>query len=212
MRRMLFSALAVPVFALAACGGDDEPEVQEPGGDATSEEASASEDAAATTTEDAAETTTEDVAAETSAPPADDSSATSAGEAMGGEQGQAAADRTEEFLVALVNADPALCGTILNLQGTAPMNEAPADLKQCEEQIIPPLAQQMEGLLSEDQAGIIDEIEITGAQIEGETATVTSDNFSGTLGQGFAQGLGRDIILQNIGGQWYVDFQKTFLG
>lgn len=210
MRRLLTTAVAVPIFALAACGGEEDPQVQEPGGDSspTNEAAQTSTEASETTTEDM-ETTTQ--AEQTSTP--DDSSATSAGgPAMGGEEGQAAADRTEEFLIALVNADPALCGTILNLQGNAPMNEAPADLKQCEEQIIPPLAQQMDGLLTEEQAGTINEIEITGAQVDGETATVTPDNFSGSLGQGFAQGLGRDIVLQNIGGEWYVDFQQTFLG
>lgn len=210
MRRLLISAVSVPVFALAACGDDEaDPQVQEPAS-SPSTSAPATEDMAEATTDDMAEMTTEDMATETSAPP-DDSSATSpGGEAMGGEDGQAAADRTEEFLVSLVKADPKLCETMLNLQSDAPMAESPDDLKLCKEELIPTLEQEMGGLMSKEQAGLIDGIEINGAMVEGDTATVTEDNYAGALGQGFAKGFGQDIMLQRIDDEWYVDFQKTF--
>ncbi len=210
MRRLLISAVSVPVFALAACGGDDaDPQVQEPDS-APATSAPATKDMAETTTEDMAETTTEDMTTETSAAP-DDSSATSAGgNAMGGEEGQAAADRTEEFLVALVRADPKLCETMLNLQSDAPMTESPDDLKLCRDELIPTLEKEMEGLMTKEQAGLIEGIEINGAMVEGDTATVNKDNYTGPLGQGFANGFGQDVMLQRIDDEWYVDFQKTF--
>ncbi len=209
MRRLLISAVSVPVFALAACGGGEaDPQVQEPdSAPATSVE---TQDLAETTTEDMAQTTTEDMASETAAAP-DDSSATSAGgEAMGGEEGQAAADRTEEFLVALVNADPKLCETMLNLQSDAPMAESPGDLKLCRQQLIPTLEKEMKGLMTKEQAGMIDGLEINGAMVKGDIATVTKDNYAGSLGQGFANGFNQDVKLQRIDDEWYVDFQKTF--
>lgn len=211
MRRYLLTALTAPVFALTACGGQDaEPQVQEPDS-APATESPTSEEPATETTEEATETTTEDTATETTAPPPDDASDTSAGgEAMGGKEGQAAADRTEEFLIALVNADPKLCDTMLNLQSTAPMKDSPDDLKMCQDELIPTLDKQMKGLLPEGQAEILDDLEINGAKVDGDTATVTEDNYDGAIGKGFAQGFGQDVTLQNVEGEWYVDFQKTF--
>lgn len=202
MRRRLISALAVPVLALAACGGDGE-EVTPPASDSATQSSAAP---------DAAETTTEDMATESSAPPADDSMKTSApgGDAMGGADGEQAAGRAKDFLVALVQADPKLCEMILNFDSTAPMAESPEDLTACEEELIPPLEQQMDGLLSEEDSSAIESLEINGAMVEGDTATITEDNFSGALGKGFARGFNKDIMMQRIDDEWYVDFVQTF--
>ncbi|MCE0485751.1 hypothetical protein [Ornithinimicrobium sediminis] len=198
MRRALVGAVLAPALLLAACGGD-EPEVQEPTPDDADRTTVAVQDEAEETTAEpdtAEETEESDAAAETEEPPAD---------AAGGEDGAAAAAVAKEFMVALVNADEELCQLIVDLDGEGPMADSPDQLQICEEDLVPTL----QGLMSEDEAAIIEMIEIDGAQVEGDTATVNRDNFSDM----FAAGFGDDeIVLQRFDDQWYVDLDNSFQG
>ena len=201
MRRVLVTSLAVPVLLLSACGGDDEPEVVEPGtSDTTSEEP------AETTTEEPEETTTDDAAETTEEPaePTDDAAGTTGGgegEATGEEQ--AAADRTKQWLVALVNGDDEVCDYMLDLTSEGPMTESQADMDLCVN-MIPSMAGSM---FDAEMAGIIESMEINGATIQGDTAVVGRDNFSEMFGEGIGD---QEITLKLIDGEWYVDLNNSF--
>ncbi|MDQ3357530.1 MAG: hypothetical protein M3520_01420 [Actinomycetota bacterium] len=231
MRRVLVTALAVPVLLLSACGGDDDPEVVEPGtSDTTSEEPAetttddaaettddaqetteepaetTTEEPAETTTEEPAETTTDDAAETTEEPdePTDDAAGTTGGgegEATGEEQ--AAADRTKQWLVAFVNGDDEVCDYMLDLTSEGPMTESQSDMDICVN-LIPSLAGDM---FDAEMAGIIESMEINGATIEGDTAVVGRDNFSEMFGEGIGD---QEITLKLIDGEWYVDLQNSF--
>jgi hypothetical protein len=197
MRRVLVGALAVPAFLLAACGGD-EPEVEEPTTSDPAVQTSAPAEDTDTATDTAEATEEPDTSSQTAAP--DDSAATSA---PGGEDGAEAAAVTEQFIVALATADPVLCELVINVEGTAPMSESPEEMEICEQQLVPTL----EGQLSEQEASIIELVEIDGAQVDGDTARVTSDNFGDLFAAGFGDG---EIVLQRFDGEWYVDLDNSF--
>ncbi len=202
MRRFLVTTLAVPALLLAACGSDDEPSVEEP---ATSSSSEPTDDAAEETTEDAVAETAE----ETAAPSEDVAGATEEpegdGEVQGGEDGQAAAAVTKDFMVALANADPEICGLLMDFTGSAPMSESQEDMDLCE-QVLPTT---LEGMITEEQASIIELIEVNGADIEGDTATVDKDNFSELFGEGFGDD---SIVLQKFDDTWYIDLDNSFQG
>lgn len=197
MRRFLVTTLAVPALLLSACGSDDEPSVEEP---AASESSEPTEDVAEETTEDVAEETieepTEDVADATGEPAAD-------GEVEGGADGEAAAAVTKEFMVALANADPEICGLLMDFTGSGPMSASEEDMSTCE-QILPTT---LEGMITEEQASIIEVIEVNGADVQGDMATVDKDNFSELFGEGFGDDA---IALQKFDGTWYVDLDNSF--
>lgn len=182
MRRLLLSALTVPVLALTACSDD-------------------SDEATATTPEPA----TDDTEATTSTSVSDGASSTVTPGASTGDDGQAAADRTEEFMVALVGADPEFCRLLVGLDGDAPMADSPDELALCEQSVIP----QLEGQVSEEEAAVVEVIEIDRPTVEGDTARVTAENFGGIFAEGFSDA---DIVLQRFDGQWYVDLQRSDLG
>ncbi len=202
MRRFLVTTLAVPALLLSACSSDEEPSVEEPAASASSEP-----------TEDVAEETTEDVAAETAeetAEPTEDiAGATegpeSDGEVEGGAEGQAAAEVTKEFMVALSNADPEICGLLMDFTGSGPMSASEEDMSLCEE-ILPTT---LEGMITEEQASIIELIEVNGADVQGDTATVDKDNFSELFGEGFGDDA---IALQKFEGTWFIDLDNSFQG
>jgi hypothetical protein len=203
MRRMLVSALAVPVLLLSACGSD-EPQVIEPDTQTTTTPAPADDvetttgptaapDAVATTSGDTATST--DDAATTTGPAAD--------EPEGGEEGQAAADRAKEWLVAFVNGEEAVCDYMLDLSSEGPMTARQGDYDTCTT-VIPSMAGEM---FPAEVAGIIELMEISGADVRGDTAVIDRDNFS----ELFAEGFGDDYItLKKFDGQWYVDMNETF--
>lgn len=193
MRRVLVTALAVPVLLLSACGGDDDPEVVEPGtSDTTSEEPAES------TTDDAAETTEEP-----DEPTGDAAETTGGGEGQATGEEQAAADRTKQWLVAFVNGDDEVCDYMLDLTSEGPMTESQSDMDTCVK-TIPSLAGNM---FDAEMAGIIESMEINGATIEGDTAVVGRDNFSEMFGEGIGD---QEITLKLIDGEWYVDLQNSF--
>ncbi len=194
MRRALVTTLAVPVLLLAACGSDDEPSVEEPAAESSSE-------ATEEPTEDTAEVT--ETVEETTEEPTEDTSAATeepagGGKPEGGKEGKAAAGRTEEFFVAMANADPAICELLLDFDGSTPMKDSKENLKVCAQILVP----ELEGLISEDEAAIIDLIEINGADVDGDTATVDKDNFSELFAQGFGDA---SIGLKKVDDEWYVD-------
>lgn len=223
MRRSLVSALVVPAFLLSACGGD-EPSVDEAAPPAETAEETTMEMAPPETAEetqapaDDATATTEappEAAAETEAP-ADEATATTgagdtaeqtgaAGGPPGGEDGEAAAAVTKDFLVALATADPEVCQLIISVTGEGPMSDSPDQVQICEDELVPSL----EGMMSEDEAAIIELIEISGAQVDGDSATVSGENFD----ELFAAGFGEDeIALRKFEDEWYIDLENSFGG
>lgn len=211
MRRALVSALAVPVLLLSACGGEEEPEVVEPSQsaeDTTDDAAEETTDAAAEeTTDDAAETTDDaamgggDAASETSEDATettgDDSAA---GEASGDEQ--AAADRTKEWFVAFVSGDEKVCDMMLDFVGdpTKPIKDT-ENYETCKT-MIPSMVGDM---FTPEMVSVIESMEINGATVEGDTATVGKDNFSEMFAEGFGD---TEIKLKLIDGEWYVDMNS----
>lgn len=204
MRRVLVATLAVPAVLLAACGSDDESSAEEPSSEG-SEQAQETTEAPS----DAQQTTTEapDGQENTQAPADDEeSSAGGAGGGVeGGAAGRAAATRTKEFMVALVNADPEICDLILDFDGEAPMKDSPDDLKICRD-VLPST---LEGLVGEEEAAIIDVIEVNGADVDGNTAIVDRDNFSELFAEGFGD---EEITLKRVDKEWYVDLDNSFQG
>ncbi|HLS40687.1 MAG TPA: hypothetical protein VK038_07995 [Ornithinicoccus sp.] len=206
MRRLLVSAVAVPVLLLSACGSD-EPEVVEPDTQTSTTTPAPADDAETTTgpaePADTEETTSGDAAGETATDDAATTSGPAAGEVEGGEEGQAAADRAKEWLVAFVNGEDAVCDYMLDLSSEGPMTAKQGDYDTCVK-VIPAMAGEM---FPAEVAGIIELMEITGADVDGDTAVVDRDNFS----ELFAEGFGDDYItLRKFDGQWYVDMNETF--
>jgi len=212
MRRLFVTALAVPALLLSACGGSDDPEVLEPSPTSvatTSDDAVTTTDTATTTTEDDATTTTDDATTTTDdeTTTTDDeattSTETSAAGDDGGPEGQAAADRAKEWLVAFVSGEETVCDYMLDLSSDGPMKDSEADYELCTS-YVPSLAGDM---FDAEVAGIIGSMEITGATVDGDTATVDRSNFS----EMFAEGFGDDVIaLKRIDGEWYVDLEQSF--
>lgn len=202
MRRTLLTLLAVPALALGACS-DGDGEVVEPTTASTpdapvdvDDEADETEDAPADDDEttDAGDPTTDDTASATTAP----------GEVEGGEDGQAAADRAKEFLLALVTADAAACSMLLSFTDSErPMTDVPSDLELCETQLPATMESTIEAQgLGEEGVAILEAMTITGADVQGDTAVVDQDNYSPL----FAEAMGDSTItLHRIGGEWYVD-------
>ncbi|GAA4877503.1 hypothetical protein [Serinicoccus chungangensis] len=200
MRRSLMALLAAPALLLGACDGG--AEVVEATGGATSE---GSDDAALTSgtdSSDAADATDDpgDAAAATSAAPED---------VEGGEEGQAAADRAKEFLLALVDADPAACGLMLSFTDTSrPMAEVPEDLELCEEQLPETMSAAVEAQgLGEEGRDILGAMQLRGAEInaEGDTAVIDEDNYS----ELFAESMGESTItLVRVDGAWFIDVER----
>jgi len=209
MRRALVTTLAVPALLLAACGSDDGPSVEESSSEeASNEEAEQAQETSEEPT-DAAQTTdgpTEEQAS-TQAPPDDEESTagTAGGAVEGGAAGKAAAARTKDFMVALVNADPEICQLIMDFEGQAPMKDSPEDLTICED-VLPST---LEGLVGEDEAAIIDVIEVNGADVDGDTAIVDGDNFDEIFAEGFGD---EEITLKKVDNEWYVDLDNSFQG
>ncbi|USQ79548.1 hypothetical protein NF556_18435 [Ornithinimicrobium faecis] len=227
MRRALVTALAVPVLLLSACGSD-EPEVEDATTEQTSEaeetteEAPATEEPAEEETTDAAPTTEEPTeAVPTTEEPTEEAPVTEApgdggetteapgagGEGEGGADGQAAADRTKEWLVAFVNAEESVCDMMLDLESTGPMVDNQAHYDIC----ISTFPTQAEGMFGStpEMAGIIESMEINGADVQGDTAVIDKDNFSPM----FAEAFGDEIItLKKIDGEWLVDMNASFNG
>lgn len=224
MRRSLVAALAVPVLLLSACGGDDEPTVEDPTtGAQTTEEETSEEPTEEETTEDEAEVTeeetTEDETEATSEEPTEEETTEDEAEVTeeettedetGGDAGgdtsadsQAAADRTKEWLVAFVNGEEAVCDMMLDLDSEGPMKDDETDYPICVS-VFPGMATEM---FDSEMAGIIQSMEINGADIDGDTATVSRDHFSAL----FAEGMGEEVItLKKIDGEWFVDMNASF--
>lgn len=207
MRRTLASAFAAPLILLAACGGsDDGPSLAEA---TTPEAASVTEEP---TTEEATteeptteEPTTEEATTEEATTEEPTEEATGASGGNGGADGEAAAMVTEDFMTALSTADPELCQLILNFNNDGPMTDSPDEVELCESLVVPTL----EGLMTEEEIAIIDLIEIDGAQIDGDKATVTGDN----MNELFAEGFGEDsIVLYKYDGDWFVSLDESFSG
>ncbi|MBW8172061.1 hypothetical protein K0651_03240 [Ornithinimicrobium sp. Arc0846-15] len=203
MRRTLASAFAAPLILLAACGGsDDGPSVAEV---TTPEDASVTEEPTTEepTTEEA--TTEEETSEEPTTEEATTEEETDASGGNGGADSEAAATVTEDFMTALSTADPELCQLILNFNNDGPMSDSPDEVELCESLVVPTL----EGLMTEEEIAIIDLIEIDGAQIDGDKATVTGDN----MNELFAEGFGEDsIVLYKHDGDWFVSLDESFSG
>lgn len=217
MRRALVTALAVPVLLLSACGSD-EPEVKD-AATSEAEEAPATEDPSEEPTDEeptddgeATEVLTDDEPTdegEATEAPGDGADATQApgdgGEGEGGAEGQAAADRTKEWLVAFVNADESVCDMMLDLDSEGPMVDNQAHYDVC----VATLPSQASAEFTEEQASLFSAVEITGADVQGDTAVVDKDNFSDI----FAEGIGdTSFTLKKIDGEWYVDLNASGFG
>ncbi|CAN5348007.1 hypothetical protein BH23ACT6_BH23ACT6_12780 [soil metagenome] len=208
MRRSIIAVLAAPMLFLTACGTDDDPSVEEATAAETSEEATEEPtDETEQTSEKPTEETTDE--SETTEEPADESEATEepAGEAEGGKEGEAAAAVTKEFMVELANAEPRSCDSMLDAfhGSTEPMSASEESLTLCQSTIVPTL----EGQITEEQGQIIELIEVNGADVQGDTATVDKDNFSELFAEGFGD---ESIQLKKVDDEWYVDLENSFQG
>ncbi|MGB3827992.1 MAG: hypothetical protein WA962_04380 [Ornithinimicrobium sp.] len=199
MRRFLVTTLAVPAVLLASCSSDEDPSVDE----AASSASSAPTDDAAAQTDDVAA----DTAMATQQPDTDASTATAgsgaSGEVEGGAEGEAAAATFKQFIVALVNADPEMCSFMIDFQGEGPMKDSKDNLELCE-QIVPA---QIEGSMPPEAADIVEIMEVRGADVQNDTATIDQDNFSDMFAEGFGD---QAFTMRKVDGEWYVDFVDSF--
>lgn len=208
MRRRLFALLAAPAVLLGACSGDDPDtvDVTEPVGTVSAPGPEAGDDAGSATTEPPSGA--DDGAATTQAG-ADDESATTdpGGDVEGGPDGQAAADRAKEFLLALVDADPAACDLMLSFSDTGrPMVDVADDLELCRTELPDTMAGAVDAQgLGEEGRSILEAMRITGADVSGDTAVIDQDNYS----ELFAESMGESsITLVKIDDEWFVDVDR----
>ncbi|WP_181009804.1 hypothetical protein [Ornithinimicrobium sufpigmenti] len=215
MRRTLTAVVASAALLLAACNGDAADDAAT--GEAATDEAVAP---AATQTggpapddspDNAPDDTPDNDDATTA--PVDDAAVTDDAEAtqapggdsvMGGEDGQAAAARAKEFLMALVTADPEACELLLSFSDPErPMVAVPSDLELCRTQLPATMEATVEAQgLGEDGIAVLESMQIRGADVEGDTAVVGRDNYSPL----FAEAMGDSTItLKRIDDEWYVD-------
>lgn len=211
MRRALVAAIAAPALLLSACGSNDPgPSVDDPSKPVTTSETTSDATVDETTTESTSEETTaeettseETTAEETTSEEATSEETTDEGGGESSEDGQAAADKTEQWLVAFVSGDEKVCDYMLDLSSEGPMKDNSTDYGICKS-MIPSMAGDM---FDEEMVGIIESMSIDGATVEGDEATVGKDNFSKT----FAAGIGdKEIHLKKIDGEWYVDLNTSF--
>lgn len=206
MRRALVIAVAIPALALSACSSDNENAPSDDAG-ATSATQAPGDDSAMTS--DTAAQTDMTMTTATSAPRGDtaqstgDSAQATGGpdaDVEGGAEGQAAADVTKEFITALTEGDPSMCNYMADLQGkgTGPLKDDEELLKICE-QTIP---SQTEGEITDEEAAILGAMEITGADVQGDTAKVDKDNFSDLFAAGFGDQV---FVLKKYNGDWFID-------
>lgn len=116
-----------------------------------------------------------------------------------------AAERAQEWLVALVNADPVVCDYVLNTAGDGAMSDSDADLDLCENVLLA----DAEEAFDEEIAAIMGAVSVTGAEVDasGEEAVVDGRHVSDL----FASALGEDrIVLVAIDGEWLVDLDRSF--
>lgn len=190
MRRALLSVLAAPALLLVtACDGDSpapDPTGTPPGtiGTDVTDDSSAETDAAATTGPE---------------------------EVEGGADGQAAADVTKAFYLAVVKADPEACDYLFSFtDSTRPMKDVPDDHEMCRQIAPPVLASELDLKgIDEEAVAIFEAMNIRGADVNdaGTLATVDADNVS----PWFADALGDNpILLRKVEGEWYVDIDLSF--
>lgn len=195
MRRTLLAwATASALLLTAACDGDTSDDATDEAVSPTTQ-APAPDDEGATTALAADDTEATDAAPATQAP---------GDEVMGGEEGQAAADRAKEFLMALVTADPEACELLLSFSDPErPMTAIPSDLELCQAQLPATMEATVEAQnLGEDGIAVLESMQIRGADVDGDTAVVSRDNYSPL----FAEAMGDSTItLKHIDGEWYVD-------
>ena len=201
MRRALLALMTAPVLVLAACDGDAGTQEPTPESTPAGQTAPADpEDDGTTATADAAP----DDAASSSGGPDTASGTAGPDEVEGGAEGQAAADRAKAFLIALVKADPAACDLLISFTDRErPMADVPEDLELCREQLPATMASTVEAQgLDEEGIAVLEAMQITGADVQGEVAVVDSDNYSPL----FADAMGEaTITLNRLGDEWYVD-------
>ena len=211
MRRAIATALTVPTVLLAACGDGDDGGTTPP---ATSSTTAATDEPTGT---DEATETTEDVAA-TENSTGDASTTTDAGaagaptggEVEGGEDGQAAADVAKAFFVASVQAAPEACDHLLSFTDpSVPMADVEEDMELCREILPAAMSAEVDAqqLGTEEQAQILEAMQIRGAEVDGDSAVVDKDNLS----ELFRDVLGDEVItLRKVDGTWYVDLDRSF--
>ncbi|QFG67662.1 hypothetical protein [Ornithinimicrobium pratense] len=210
MRRTLTAVVASAALLLTACDGDTAADDATAGGTATTDGVAPTthtpppEDQEATTApvDDAAATAPVDNAAVTDEAPATQAPGDDA--VMGGEEGQAAAERAKEFLMALVTADPTACDLLLSFSDPErPMTAVPSDLELCQTQLPATMEATVEAQgLGEDGIAVLESMQIRGADVQGDTAVVGRENYSPL----FAEAMGDSTItLKRITDEWYVD-------
>lgn len=209
MRRHLLTLIAAPALLLGACSGEEAkvteastpvttPGALRPTDDATvttqGDDAPSSAPAPATSAPATSTPTTDDDQASASAHP----------DVEGGAEGQAAADRAKAFLLSLVKADPAACDLLLSFTDPEqPMTAVESDLELCRTQLPETMRSTVEAQgLGEEGVAILEAMQITGAQVDGDVAVIDQDNYS----ELFAEAMGDSTItLRRLGGEWYVD-------
>lgn len=211
MRRALVIAMAIPALALSACSSDTVTSSDESAtttGQGLVDDAAMTSDTAMTTATsapgDIAENTGDSAGATGDSAGATGDSANATGgpddDVEGGADGQAAADVTKEFITALTEGDPSMCNYMANLQGegTGPLKDDQELLDICKETI----PGQTKSAITDEQADILGVMEITGADVQGDTAKVDKDNFSDLFAAGFGDQV---FVLNKYEGEWFVD-------
>ncbi|MFB9731475.1 hypothetical protein [Ornithinimicrobium kibberense] len=214
MRRTPVIAATAALLALSACSGSGTPGPTStaPATEGSPDAAPATGGAASTegpgTSSAPAPGGTPDGADVTAGP--DQAGATvDPDEVEGGADGQAAADVARQFLVAMVDADAAACDHMISFTDVqTPMVQVEEDYALCTELLPAVLAEEVDAQgLDEDGATLLEALQITGADVDGDTAVVDGDNVSPL----FADSLGQETItLTRVEGRWYVDLERSF--
>lgn len=174
------------MLGLSACSADEVREAEQP--DPTSSAPGGQDDP---TSEPTSDNGGDRAQATTSGPDQD-----------GGEQGQAAAAAAERWITALATGDPSSCDLMTDSTGTVPLAESAAEYDLC----LANAEQIAENNFTDELVSVIEEIEISGAEIDGDRAVIDSRHLSELFASAFTDA---SIRLLSVDGAWYVDMSTT---
>ncbi len=207
LRRSSTAALLLaPLLVLGACGDDGSPSVSEPTQSSPTEEAAdetetPEETETETETPEETETETEtpeETETETPEETETDTEAPETGSTDSAADEEEVATVVETYFDAMGDKDgEAVCELMSNLDNSGPLADQPSMLEGCAEGVASGF-----GGLDDAQAEQMRAVEVSGAEIDGDTAVVRPEHLEGSGVDTAAQ---VELPLIKIDGTWYID-------
>lgn len=124
--------------------------------------------------------------------------------ACGSSDEDSAAKAAEDFIHAYADGDEKACDLMTSEDGSKPLKDDQSTYDECKGS-----ASQMPQILGESAQKMKD-TKITGAEVDGDTATVKKEHIDGPLADEAKDDEG--MTLKKIDGDWYVDLSSAAVG